>query len=298
MSINTGKSAEVTKSWRSDAANGLELLYAKYIDYSFARHTHEGFAVGVIEQGANRFDYRGSAHVASAGALMLINPAEVHTGSASDKRGWTFRMFYVDALWLQALATSYVGKRQDLPFFGVPVVHDRWAATRLLRAHRALENPGVRLEQESLLVSAFSRLLERYADRRLVKQSTEKCKSQAIVLREYLEDNYSENISLDELSRLVQLSGSHLIRIFRAFTGIPPHAYLEQIRVNRAKERLRLGGSSLADVACESGFFDQSHFTRQFKKRVGVTPGEYLKGQSGPWEGQNVQDIRVHYRAL
>jgi AraC-like DNA-binding protein len=300
--VNKQDPREVAKSWHAEAASGMELLYAKFFNYSFARHTHEGFAIGVIEQGANSFYYRGSVHVASAGSTMLINPAEVHTGSASDGRGWTFRMFYVDSVWLQNLASSHFGKNGDVPFFSTPVVHDSYAARRLRRAHLALERRGSLLEQESLVVSAFSNLLERYADRPLDQPPAGRCDLQVKMLRDYLTENYTRNISLRELGHLVHLSGSHLIRVFRSSTGISPHAYLEQVRVDQARKRLKNRTKSLAEVACESGFFDQSHLTRHFKRRVGVTPGEYLRGVGGgrviQQKSHIVQDAKERQRAL
>lgn len=64
------------------AVGGLELLRATYVTHTFAPHTHEGFALGVIEAGAQVFCYRGARHVAPAGCLVAINPGELHTGEA------------------------------------------------------------------------------------------------------------------------------------------------------------------------------------------------------------------------
>jgi AraC-like DNA-binding protein len=72
----------------------------------------------------------------------------------------------------------------------------------------------------------------------------------------------------------VQLSPFHLLRVFRAAVGLPPHAYQIQLRVARAKELLR-AGMPIAAVAVEVGFVDQSHLTRHFKRLVGVPPGRY-----------------------
>jgi AraC-like DNA-binding protein len=93
-------------------------------------------------------------------------------------------------------------------------------------------------------------------------------------VREYLEAQYTENISLDAIARIANLSPFYLIRTFRKCTGLPPHEYLTQIRIARAKTLLAQG-NAISQVADNTGFADQSHLTRYFKRIVGVTPGQY-----------------------
>jgi AraC family transcriptional regulator len=73
------------------------------------------------------------------------------------------------------------------------------------------------------------------------------------------------------------LSPSHFARAFRKSTGMPPHAWLNQARVERAMALLRQPSQSLSDIAFECGFVDQSHFTRVFVRRVGLTPGAWRR---------------------
>ena len=83
--------------------------------------------------------------------------------------------------------------------------------------------------------------------------------------------------SLEQLSRLAGMSRYQLIRAFRAATGMTPHAYQLNLSVNRARSRLR-AGTTLAQLAHELGFADQSHFQRVFKAHAAITPGRY-RGQ-------------------
>lgn len=141
--------------------------------------------------------------------------------------------------------------------------------------HLTLETSDSALERQSRFLWAFAHLIQRHADNpaieRLVGQEREAVK----LVRQYLEENYTQNVSLDEMAALANLSPYYLIRVFRSEVGLPPHAYLEQVRIHRARQFLRTG-APLADVAFNTGFVDQSHFTRHFKKLVGITPGQYL----------------------
>jgi AraC-like DNA-binding protein len=93
--------------------------------------------------------------------------------------------------------------------------------------------------------------------------------------REALEQ-LSGPLTIATLARELGISRFVLLRRFKIDFGITPHAFLLRLRVDRARNRLARG-SDLADVAHELGFSDQAHFTRVFKKIVGITPGDYAR---------------------
>jgi AraC-like DNA-binding protein len=97
--------------------------------------------------------------------------------------------------------------------------------------------------------------------------------------QDYIDARFVEGVRLDDLARHVALSPYYLLRVFRAEVGLPPHAYLDNVRIRHA-ERLILAGHPLAQVAAEVGFSSQSHLTRQFKRVLGVTPGQYARDQA------------------
>ncbi len=263
--------------WRADDIGDVELLHAKYVTYSFARHTHEGVAIGIIENGAERFWYQGATHRAQTGDVIVFNPGEVHTGESADPRGWTFRIFYMDSKLLQYAASESAGRRVEIPFFRACIIQDHRTAKLLHSLHRSLTASASTLERQSKFLWIFAQFVQKYADDRPFERPVG-CERAAVVkIREYLEDRYDSNVSLDELARLVSLSSYSLLRAFRQTVGLPPHAYLNQVRVNRAKRMLQTG-SSLADAAIATGFVDQSHFSKHFKKLVGVPPGLYQAG--------------------
>lgn len=267
---------ERTKLWRASDIGDVELLHAKYVTYAFARHTHEGVAIGVIEDGAESFWYHGANHVATPGNIIVFNSGEVHTGQGADERGWTFRIFYMDARLLQRAASETAGRPKDVPFFPHPIIRESRMGKLLHSLHVTLESNASTLERESLFIWTFTQFVKKHADDHSFERSIGIDDIAVKRIREYLEDRYQRNVSLGELTRLVGIGPYALIRAFRAEVGLPPHAFLNQIRINRARHLLRRG-DSLADTALSSGFVDQSHFTKHFKKLVGVTPGNYRR---------------------
>jgi AraC-like DNA-binding protein len=275
--VNTSHLHEQATFWRDPALSNLELLRATYITHAFAPHMHEGYAIGVIGAGAERFRYRGSTHIAPQGSVVLINPGEMHTGAAATEQGWTYQMLYPDASLLQQAASSLADRSRDLPFFPAPVIHDPALAMSLSRLHAALATSPSTLERESRFVWTLAHLITRHADTRSLTRTPGVERASVQKVRAYLEEHYTENVSLEQLTTFVNLSSFHLLRVFRDAVGLPPHHYLTQIRVTRAK-LLIASAMPLAEVAGAVGFTDQSHLTRHFKSLVGVTPGQYAHG--------------------
>lgn len=273
---------EQVKFWRfayrelDRPPSNIDLLHAHFITHRFDRHIHDTYAIGVIQSGAEAFTYRGEYHVAPAGSIAVINPGEVHTGHAVDRAGWTYRMLYPDVSLLEQTAIEL--GRSNLPYFPIAVVNDCSLAEQILKLHRSLEGAN-QLEQDSRLLWTMAQLITRYAGDRPSVSTARSAGRSIQIVRDYLDAHYAEAIPLEELSRIANLSPFYLIRAFRKQVGLPPHGYQNQVRIHRARQLLAQG-QPVAIVAQNTGFADQSHLHRVFKKMLGVTPGQYRQGNS------------------
>jgi AraC-like DNA-binding protein len=191
-------------------------------------------------------------------------------------------MLYPAPELLAAAAAELAGRpnRGRIPFFAAPVVHDPAVAQLLRDLHLALEQPAPALERQTRLLAALCALIARHADDPPAPRPAASADHAVHLTRDYLEAHYAENISLHDLAHVAGLSPYHLARVFRRATGLPPHAYLLQTRVARAKALLARGWPPVR-VAHATGFADQSHFTRGFARIVGVTPGRYQAASRG-----------------
>ena len=151
------------------------------------------------------------------------------------------------------------------------------SAVQALHAELTAGGPGGRLLGESL-----SNVLAVHLLRRFAPEPTDihaggvlpKHKLRAVI--EYIHEHLDAELSLDHLAAVAHVSPYHFARLFKSSTGLPPHQYVIARRVERAKELLReRDRPPLAEVATEVGFADQSHFTRHFKRLVGVTPRRF-----------------------
>jgi AraC-like DNA-binding protein len=267
---------EYVKFWHDKTLNNLELLRATYITHVFAPHAHEGFAIGIIEEGAQTFIYHGRNRlIMPAGSVALVNPGEVHIGQSTTDSGWTYRMFYPEASVLQTVASELFGRSVDIPFFSFPIMYDNVLFHLIHSMHTALEDPCTsQLGRETLLIQTLTHLIRWHAD---VRPALDRLPREQILMRQvrdFLTDHFDENVSLQTLADQVSLNRSYLVRAFRKLYGLPPHAYQNQVRIEHAK-KLLLAGLPIAEVALDAGFVDQSHLTRHFKRIVGVSPGQY-----------------------
>jgi len=269
------KPLEQVRIWQPPDLPGLQLMQASYVTQTFPRHSHDGFGAGVIERGALGFFYRGENVVAPAGRINLVNPDEVHTGQSVTEAGWSYRMFYFGADLLQRAAAEMADRPVDLPFFTSGVINDSPLAGLIYQVHLRLADQATPLlEKESHLLSMLTQLIARHTDTPPVLRSIGREHNGVRRAIDYLDANFHEDISIGQLAGVACLSPYHFIRVFSRQTGLPPHAWLMQLRARKARELL-LRGISIADAACMTGFTDQSHLNRIFKRLMGYTPGQF-----------------------
>lgn len=255
--------------------NNMELLRARYLVQNFTPHMHEHFALGVIEAGALRFDYRCRTFTAPAGSVNLCIAGELHTGHSAGSEGWAYRMIYFDPEVLHRTACEICGHPTSMPYFEGGVINDETLAYLVRRLHIRLEQGNIPvLEKENCFDQVLTRLITCHAQRQPELRPTGREVTAVMRIRDYLEMHYTENVTSADLCQVVNLSRFHLNRVFSQTVGIPPYAYLRQVRINQAK-KLLARGESIAWAAVLTGFADQSHFTRWFKRQCGFTPGEY-----------------------
>src|SRR5262245_11368987 len=266
---------EWSRYYRQPTLHDLEVLHARFVEHRFGRHSHDHYVIGYVESGVQAFSYRGARHITPAGQIFLVNPGEPHTGEAATPEGYVYRTVYPRASLMQSLAAE-VMTGTTIPLFTSAVVRDEAVAARVARFHRAVADGEPGLAVESHLVTALASLVRRYADGSRVSASRRDEQEATRPPREYIAAHFSTDVSLSQLSALAHLSPFYFARAFTKAVGLPPHAYLEAVRIRKARELIDRG-VAIADTAVAVGYADQSHFTRRFKRVLGITPGQFAR---------------------
>ncbi|MGH9319367.1 MAG: helix-turn-helix domain-containing protein [Vicinamibacteria bacterium] len=273
---------EEVRVWRAPGWDGLELHRGTTVTRDVPRHCHEEYQLCLVERGAGELFYRGAFHPNPSSSLFVVHPGEVHSNRATAAEGCTYRVVNADPEVFRRVWSDIAARDRDLPFFPAAVLLEADVLAPFRRFHILSGRPGLQLARDDALVETLAVLL-RYAEGG--RESARSARAEPSTVRrarDYLEAHFAESVSLALLSGVAGLSSFHLNRAFRLAYGLPPHAFQTQLRVARARKLLREGLPPAA-AAAETGFTDQSHLHRHFKRVVGVTPAVFRK---------NVQDDR------
>lgn len=255
---------------------GIEVLNASYHKQNFSRHSHEGYTLGVIDTGAQRFYRTGSDHVAPQDSIILVNADEVHTGQSATDYGWSYGAIYPKPEQFAEIAQELNTTQSGAPYFPNPVVEDKKLAQLLRLTMTNLRESDNPLLRESLLYSVLVKLMTKHARVRDDVNRYPNAKPQVLLVKQFIDDMPGVDVSLQELATLAGLSPFYLLKQFSKTIGLPPHAYQTQVRIRLAKSLLH-SGESIIHTAQYCGFHDQSHLYRHFKKAIGITPGQFVK---------------------
>lgn len=270
----SAKKTSTPRFWRDDA---LPFIEARAIQdgrkICYAKHAHETFSIGAVRGGQSTMHNGTLRAQVGAGAVVVFNPQEVHACNPVDDQPWSYVMLYVDVSWLATLQHD-LGLSRNVDFHafstGLTTQPDLYAGLNRLYAVLT-DELGDSLQKHSAAITFFSDVQSALAP---MPTSSDNTNHRLVRAAEYIRDNYTRSLKLDEICAAADLSASYLIRAFKQRYGMTPHAYLTNCRIEYSRAQLRRG-KAIVDVAIEAGFADQAHLQRAFRQSVAATPGQY-----------------------
>ncbi len=251
----------------------IQVVHGMNVKDRFRRHTHDGFCIGMVEKGMRAMCCDGDSMAIPEGAVFVVNPGTVHAFGPSGG-DHSYVIVSVPAAFVQSVASRLSGAWRSAPYFE-RLIYDGDLSSGILRFLSLVREGGSALETESALADLLSLLILRHTE---VPPEVRPAGLHDGAMKracEFMAEHYSEPLSLRQISRETSLSPFYFQRLFVENTGISPHDYLLQVRIRKARELLS-HGHDIADVALHTGFFDQSHLVRFFRRITGTTPGAYM----------------------
>jgi len=261
--------------WRHDNCPFLELRSVYDSSQPYKAHSHKQLSIGAIEKGVALTNFEGVDTVVREGDLVLIEPDKVHSCNPQPGHTRSYHMLYLDREWcckrLSGLFKTPVKTIHCDQF----VVKDRClfgAYMKLIKYVADGNLTSISQHLEQLMDTIFSRY---------VTWNDDALEDYEIVpyIKKMLAIDLASPPSLDDLANEIGFSKETLIRAFKRHTGLPPKAFLSNLRVEKAKALLK-DGASVTDVVAETGFVDQSHFHRVFVSHTASTPRQYQRAQT------------------
>ncbi|MEF3110469.1 AraC family transcriptional regulator [Raoultella sp. WB_B2P2-3] len=260
--------------FRRDAETGIESVNAHFTGHAYDSHDHEELLLGVTLQGSQRFSCHRTVHTSTPGKAILIEPGAVHDGYAAQRDGFTYSMLYIPQRWVSdSFRQRGMG---DISLIQAAFRHtltdDRALIASISRAFDALHNGEGRLARDESL----DRLLAHLTPHVELKPSEELTDSRIKMnrVRDYLYEHLARNPGLDELAKVSGIDRFRLSRQFKAAFGQSPHAYLVRLRLRTARGLLARGFAPSL-VASQTGFADQSHLGRWFRRAYRMSPAAF-----------------------
>lgn len=240
--------------------DGIELKSATFCDKDFPAHFHQSWSLAYIEYGSEYIAYNDAPFLVTKNALQLIPPYSIHKNWGNKNEAWTYKVLYISDDVIKHLSqkidADYAYLR-SLPYF------ISYAYSRV-----EISEASIFSILGQLFLDALDDQTQPYSSKRTHKPFED--------VLSYLSLHYNQSITLETLQREFKVNKYNLQKDFKRKIGLTPLAYQTVIRIENSK-KLFYTDMPLVEIALESGFHDQSHFTHSFKKYVGVTPGRYKK---------------------
>ncbi|HEY5987443.1 MAG TPA: AraC family transcriptional regulator [Streptosporangiaceae bacterium] len=272
-----GIDVDLVQAWRAPADG--RLLWMRGVTTSYRVDPVGEYVIGVASGRAYHLRRGRTTCLVRPGELVVLDPSAAHSGSPAERGAWAGHLLVIELPGTRAAAAGDDNPLSGLAF-PVPVIGDSALAWRFLALHRGMERQASALERQSAVLSFLAGLAAWSPDARPLGTPVARDDPAVRTAMEYLHDEITRNITLDELAAAAGTGKYQLARGFKAATGLPPHTYQVALRVNLAR-RLLERGERATDVAALAGFADQSHLNRHFRRRLGMTPAQYAQATAG-----------------
>ena len=281
--IERDEDAELTAGlhfslWRSPYVDGLDVVESSTHQRCYPLHLHEAMEIIWMQQGNAAIECRGRQHFLKTGEACVVSPYEIHGGGATLNTGpIKFCLIHVPQ---RLIMPGFIARYFRAPNSGasLPVkTIARGSAERLLSGLVAalLHDRGPEQHLHSF-ATALDGLLALEFDRRYATLAGPSRHPAIEHVKSIIRHHYAEPLNVESLASEVELNERYLISLFRHATGVPPHQFQIAVRVDHAR-RLLPSETPLSSIAAASGFADQSHLNRHFKRQYGFTPGAFRR---------------------
>ena len=255
------------KYYQKSIPKDISVSTTSYHNHHFPKHFHDHYTIQFIIEGVNEGFTESNKYKIGKNGLLIINPGEIHAGNSLNNKALKFHSIRLGKKFLKNIFEQNRIPLRGGPYFkNQPIYCSKLSGlTQSLISNLILED---RLGIEFGLSELLMELIQNFSQRSIRKDHSKQASINSA--RDFLNDNFNKNLTLEQISEVSHLSPYHFLRQFKKQFGLSPLQYLRNIRVEKAKTLIP--HYSISQVAHQVGFYDHSHFLRFYKNIEGTTP--------------------------
>lgn len=249
-----------------------ELNYGKKYFLNYSKHSHETLALSILGLGEIEIEFHSKpTQILIPNKIVVFNPNEVHRTKSKGKECLDYFTLHFDLSWCK-------NKQKVDDFISLQNLIDKKEIyDELLEVCHSIQNSENKISSNRL-ETILEELLTKYISFDNIKENLE---DEHIIFKEvekYILNHLSEPITLDEISKAIGYNEFYIIRVFKKKFGLTPHAFLINKRIEKARQELNKNKDiNISQLSRDVGFYDQSHFSKVFKRVFAKTPNKYKK---------------------
>jgi AraC-like DNA-binding protein/quercetin dioxygenase-like cupin family protein len=273
QTINRTMCVTTQHYWRDSTLPFVELRSTYASVQTYKPHFHPQLSFGAVIAGETRASCSGRERLLRQGDLVLIAPQVVHSCNPIAGQPRSYHMLYLDEAWCLENVSALQGQSLASVWGDVGVIRNSGLFAQYLELVTSL--PDLRATE---VAAQLQRLLTAAVDGNCPAAPLPQGRQSAERIKQALLDRIESPATLDELARAFGCRKETLIRVFRRAFHITPQAFVNNARIEQAKQRLK-AGEKIADVAADLGFSDQAQLHRTFVSYTASTPGQYRRAR-------------------
>jgi len=245
--------------------------YLEYIEIenqttSFPKHFHETFCISLIHKGVEQIDFENRSIFTEAGSISITNPYEVHSNPLIDND--SFLKF--DTIYVPIDIMKYALNGKNIKFVNRQITNKKASKLFLeLKSALALNNNEMIEFYLRQLASALELYSQENKSEYLGLKFNNYCQ-----IKDYIENHIYDKFSLDELSEIVNINKFGFSKKFKVLTGMTPMNYVLMRKIFSSKTLIK-SNLELTEIAYQYNFTDMAHFSKTFKRFIGISPTKY-----------------------